>query len=208
VRFTGPTEISVTSPGGATATGTYAYDPASGKEALLHLNAVNFPSLELDLELTAPGMGKFNTGDDNGPPRTGTFTLPDEQELPANPDCPPLSIAGQSYVINDSSPCTLTFNADGSGTQTKEVNGALQATPFRFSYSRTGRNKASVAITFSGVGSDLIDDYQLDFDNDCAGEFQRDSYADGDSAGNESGTFGPGGLAGRFFPPTPPGFGF
>ena len=54
---------------------------------------------------------------------------------------------------------------------------------------------ASVALTFPGVSRDLIDDYQFDFADDCAGKFRRDSYASGGSAGVTAGTFtaGPGG---------------
>jgi hypothetical protein len=54
-----------------------------------------------------------------------------------------------------------------------------------------------VSITFPGAGSDLIEDYQLDFSDDCTGAFRRDSYANGNTAGTTGGTFGPGGLAGR-----------
>lgn len=201
-RFTSASTVNVTTPEGIVEEGTYAYDPASGIKAKLHLNLTGLNPLELDLDLIAPGLGRFSSGDP--PVRTGTFALPDSQDPPGNPDCPPLSIAGRTYVINDSAPCTLSFHADGTGTQTREVNGVVQATPFTYSYSRTGRNHASVAITFSGVGpSDLIDDYQMDFDADCAGAFQRASFANGSAAGTGTGTFGPGELAGR---PAPPGF--
>lgn len=209
LHFTSATTVNVVTASGSAQQGTYAYEPNSLVEGRLHLNIGNLAPQAFDLEARAPGIGRFNEDGITvgGTPRTGTFTFPDDQDAPVNPNCPPLSLAGQSYVINDSSPCTLSFNADGTGTQMKEVNGVMEVTHFAYSYSRTGRNSASVAITFTGIGGDLIDDYSMDFDEDCAGAFSRDSYADGSSAGSENGTFGPGGLAGRFFGGTPPGLG-
>jgi hypothetical protein len=203
VHFTGAEAVKVTTADGAVLTGSYSYDPASATAASLILNMAGAAPLGLNLNLTAPGTGKFkevppagNPGGGTGVPRNGTFTLPDEQDEP-DPDCPPPGLGGHSYTINDSTPCTLTFNADGSGVQMREVDGALQITYFNYSYSRTGKNTASVGITYPGAGSDLIDDYQMDFTDDCAGAFRRESYADGNSAGTSDGTFSPTDVAGR-----------
>jgi hypothetical protein len=198
--------LELTAPDGTRLTGTYSYDPVSTVRGSLSLNFADGPSLDLDMSLTAGGTGKFKEipatqGDPGGggsAPRNGTFTLPEEQAPPPNPDCPPPGLSGRSFFVNDdSSPCTLTFNSDGTGVQEREVNGSIEKTYFNYSYSRTGNKSASVSVTFPGAGSDLVEDYDMDFEDDCTGKFHRDSYADGDRAGSSAGTFGPGGLAGR-----------
>ena len=204
LHFTSETTVVLTAANGSIVQGTYAYDPENATSGELNLHLTGGPSLDLSLDLTAPGVGRFEeifSPDVPGGviPRSGTFTLPEEQNPPVNPDCPPDGLAGLTFVINDSSPCTLTFNGDGTGVQTKEVEGAMEITPFTYDYSRTGGNSASVAITFPGAGGDLIDDYQMEFDDDCTGSFQRDSSANGAATMSETGTFGPGGIAG-FFP--------
>ncbi len=210
--FTSETEVILTAATGRSVQGTYAYDPENITQGELNLHLTDGPVLDLSLELTSPGMGRFEEIFSPGVPggaisRSGTFTLPEEQSPPANPDCPPDGLAGLSFVINDSSPCTLTFNGDGTGMQTKEAEGATEFTPFTYDYSRTGGNSASVAVTFPGAGGDLIDDYQMEFDDDCSGSFQRDSSANGAATVSETGTFGPGGIAGFFLGGTPPGLG-
>ena len=202
VRFTGEDTMAVTTADGVVRSGNYAYDPASATKGSLFLNITAGFSFGLDLTLTGSGTGKYkeilSPGVPSGvAPRNGTFTLPEKQLPPDNPDCPPPGLGGRSYVINDSAPCTLVFYGDGTGAQMRDMNGAVQVTYFNYSYSRTGRNSASVSITFPGAGSDLIEDYQLDFSDDCTGAFKRDSYANGNTAGTTGGTFGPGGLAGR-----------
>ncbi|HEX2751363.1 MAG TPA: hypothetical protein VHM91_25360 [Verrucomicrobiales bacterium] len=202
VRFTGEDTVEVTTADGVVRSGNYAYDPASATKGSLFLNLTAAPPFGLDLGLTGSGTGKYkeilSPGAPSGAaPRNGTFTLPEKQLPPDNPDCPPPGLGGRSYVINDSAPCTLVFYGDGTGAQMRDMNGAVQVTYFNYSYSRTGRNSASVSITFPGAGSDLIEDYQLDFSDDCTGAFRRDSYANGNTAGTTGGTFGPGGLAGR-----------
>lgn len=208
LHFTSETALVLTAANGSTVQGTYAYDPENTTRGELNLHLTDGPVLDLSLELTSPGMGRFeeifSPGVPGGAiPRSGTFTLPEEQNPPANPDCPPDDLAGRSFVINDSSPCTLSFDGDGTGEQTKVVDGAMEITPFTYDYSRTGGNSASVAVTFPGAGGDLIDDYQMEFDDDCTGSFQRDSSANGAATVSETGTFGPGGIA-RFFPDGPP----
>lgn len=204
LRFVDESAVVLTTPDGNEVGGTYTYDPENATHGELHLELTGGEALDLALDLTAPGMGGFEEILPPGAPaevpqRAGTFTLPEDQEPPANDDCPPDDLAGLSFTINDSSPCTLSFNGDGTGVQTKEVDGAFEVTPFTYDYSPTGGTSAGVAVTFPGAGGDLIDDYQMDFDNDCSGTFQRDSSANGASTGSESGTFGPGGLAGLLF---------
>ena len=213
LRFATESAVILTTPDGRAVGGTYSYDPGNATHGELNLHLTDGGALGLSLDLTSPGMGRFAEILSPGAPagatqRDGTFTLPEEQEAPANPDCPPDDLEGLSFIINDSSPCTLSFNGDGTGVQTKEVDGALEVTPFTYNYSRTGGSSAGVAITFPGAGGDLIDDYQMDFDDDCTGKFQRDSSANGASTGSENGTFGPGGLAGLFLGGSPPGLGF
>ncbi len=203
VEFTGEETLKLTTAKGKVLNGTYTYDPASATRGTLFLSVADALPLPLDLTLTAPGTGKFKEivappqqGGVAAIPRNGTLSLPERQFPPDNPDCPPDNLGGRIYVINDSSPCTLTFNGDGTGMQMREVNGTLQKIYFTYSYNRTGRSSASVTVTFPGAGSDLIDDYQMDFSGDCSGAFRRDSYANGNSAGSTDGTFGPGSIAG------------
>jgi hypothetical protein len=198
LRFTGADTV-VMQTGGVSTEGKYAYDPFDAGRGKLQLNPLNGVGLDLSLDLGTPGSGRFEEilpGGGTGP-RSGTFTFPDEQAPPANPDCPPKDLTGLSIILNDSSPCTLIFNGDGTGVQSKDVDGAIEATAFNYTYSRTGGNSASVAITFPGTGSDLIDDYDLEFDDDCTGSFERKSYADGNArpGGGDQGTFESGGIA-------------
>ncbi len=212
LHFATESAVTLTAPDGNTAGGTYAYDPESATHGELDLDLTDGQSLGLGLDLTAPGVGRYKEiiipgAPSGGIPRNGTFTRPEEQEPGPNDDCPPDDLAGLSFIINDSSPCTLSFNGDGRGMQTKEVDGALEVTHFTYSYSQTGGTSGSVAITFPGAGGDLVDDYQLEFRNDCSGNFDRDSSSNGASTGSESGTFGPGGLAGLLLGGNPPGLG-
>jgi hypothetical protein len=207
-KFTGATTATVTTAKGQTLDCTYAYDPESTSLATLHLHLPNIAPLGLRLELNAPGAGQFRDVPQAGQPpvRNGTFTLPDEQVPPPNPNCPPPSIAGLSFLIRDSAPCTLTFLADGSGYISKDVNGALQITPFLYSYSCTGGRSAKVSLVFPGGGGDAIDDYDMEWKDDCTGDFTRESFANGSAAGTKSGTFGPGQDAALGGAP-PPGLG-
>lgn len=212
LHFATESAFALKAPDGNTTGGTYAYDPGSETHAELNLQLADDEPLALGLDLTTPGVGRYKEiltpeTPSGGIPRNGTFTQPEEQEPGPNDDCPPDDLAGLSFIINDSSPCTLSFNGDGTGVQTKEVDGALEVTHFTYSYSQTGAVSGSVAITFPGAGGDLVDDYQLEFRNDCSGSFDRDSSANGLSTGSESGTFGPGGLAGLLLGGNPPGLG-
>jgi hypothetical protein len=210
VNFTGATAAVLLTEDGNSTLASYAYDPEDDVRGRLHLTPLTGPSMDLGLNLKAAGAGDFNdfVPPAGQSPRSGTFTLPEDQQPPNDPDCPPEDLAGLSLIINDSSPCTLYFNAGGTGVQTKEINGALQVMRFSYTYSRTGGNSASVAITYPGAQSDLIDDYDMDFDDDCTGSFQRDSYADGNSTASTGGTFGPGGGAAGGFPGAALGPGF
>lgn len=205
VTFTGATTASVRTAGGATLEATYAYDPEDATRATLQLDLPNAEprplQLELELELDAPGTGTFTEVPATaGQPssHSGSFTLPDEQEPPPNPNCPPGTIAGLSFLIRDSSPCTLTFLADGTGMISKEVNGALQMTPFLYSYSCTGGRSAKVSLTFPGGSGDAIDEFDMNWNDDCTGDFKRESFANGTAAGTGQGTFAPGGGLGAF----------
>jgi hypothetical protein len=205
VTFTSAATMTLTTPDGVVLAGKFVWDQANRTRGELRLEPAGGPPLVLALEVTAPGTGKFEEvkvgGEPGGhPPRNGTFTLPDDREPPPDPNCPPESLAGLSILISDSAPCTLTFNANGTGMQTKEVNGAYEVTTFLYSYSRTGGRSASVAITFHGAAGDLIDDYEMEFNADCTGDFQRESSANGSASGSTSGTFGPGSIAGAFPP--------
>ena len=215
LHFATGSSVNLTTPNGNQAGGTYAYDPENTTRGRLDLQIANGAPLGLGLDLTAPGVGRFEEilppgAPAEASPRFGTFTLPEQQEPSDSGDCPPDDLAGLSFTINDSSPCTLTFHGDGTGVQTKEVEGALEVTHFTYSYSQTGGNSASVAVTFSGAGGDLVDDYQMDFNSDCSGRFDRDSSANGSFTGSESGSFAPGGVgpaAGLLPGGTPQGLG-
>ena len=206
IEFTDTTIAAVTTPRGNTVVSTYAYDPESNAFGTLHINFPNIPSLGLRLELNSPGVGSFRdipmvAG--QASTRFGTFSIPDEQLPPPNPDCPPSSIAGSTFLVRDSNPCTLTFQADGSGYISKDVDGALQITGFYYSYSCTGGHSAKVSLTFPGGGGDAIDDYDMTWKDDCTGEFKRESFTNGTTAGSSSGTFAPGSTAGLGGPPLP-----
>ena len=197
LRFSDALHAEVTLPSGKGAAQGFMYERESGSRARLHSDA---DGVEMLLELLAPGVGVFEEVVPAQPvggmppmavPRRGVFTTPVERTAVRDGDCPPPSLGDLGLVVHGSSPCTLRFNADGTGTATKEVNGSVEVTAFTWAYARTGGTGASVALTFPGVSRDLIDDYQLDFTSDCGGRFRRDSYASGSSAGVMSGTFTP-----------------
>jgi hypothetical protein len=188
-------------PGAAEREVDVAYERENVSRGTLRFEPMGWQIL---LEMNGAGMGTFLEQTPAVPqgqappfvPRRGVFTTPVERPpLPAG-DCPPESLGGRSYVVHGSTVCTLTFKADGTGTAAKEVNGSLEVTAFTYAYARTGATSASVALTFPGVSRDLIDDYQFDFSNDCAGKFRRDSYASGGSAGVTAGTFTAGPVGG------------
>jgi len=200
VRFTGDETAVLTTVDGTQLDAGYSYDPESAAAGKLHLDLPGGHPLPLQLDLKTPGAGEFTRlplvpGPLTSP--SGTFTLPDEQEPSLNPNCPPRSVAGLSLLLHDSVPCTLTFLADGSGRLSKTVNGgAIQMTPFFYSYACTGGKSAKVSLTFPGGAGDAIDEFEMKWNDDCTGEFKRQSFANGAAVDNGSGTFGPGGIAG------------
>jgi len=209
LTFTGPATMTLRTPSGGTLDAACTWDPDQPQQGRLTLEFPDAPLICLDLDLLSPGAGVFTApppGDGTLPGRSGSFTLPDEQEPPPNPNCPPPGIAGLSLLINDSAPCTLTFHADGTGMVRKEVNGAMQFIPFLYTYSCTGGRSAKVTLTFPGGAGDAIDEFDMNWKDDCTGSFKRQSFANGSAAGTGTGTFGPGEGAG--FPPAPlPGLG-
>ena len=197
VRFTDSQHAEIAPPDGPVRAVTYNYE----RETLAK-GRVSFQpgGTELILEMNGPGTGIFQEvlpeqppagAPPFFPPRQGSFTTPVQRETPRDGACPPPSLSGLAFIVHGSSPCTLTFNADGTGTASKEINGSVEVTAFTWAYSRTGGAGASVALTFPGVSRDLIDDYQFDFSSNCSGRFRRDSYASGSATGAVSGTFTP-----------------
>jgi hypothetical protein len=199
IRFTGLETAVLKTAGGTLLDAGYSYDPESAAAGKLRFDIPGADPLRLKLDLENSGVGRFeNIPSAAGLPteRTGTFSLPDEHEPPLNPNCPPPSVAGRSLLIRDSAPCTITFLADGSGRITKIVDGAVQMTPFFYSYSCTGGRSAKVSLTFPGGAGDAIDEFEMTWNDDCTGEFKRSSFANGTAAGQGAGTFGPGEPAG------------
>ena len=70
--------------------------------------------------------------------------------------------------------------------------GETKVEPFTYDYQRTGGSGANLNITFPGAGSDRIDDYDMEFDPNCEGSYDRNSYKDGISSGSGGGDFTPG----------------
>jgi hypothetical protein len=199
IRFTDPETAVLNTGDGTLLDAGYSYDPESSAAGKLRLEIPGLDPLRLKLDLQNAGVGRFEDAPlTAGLPseRTGTFSLPDEHEPPLNPDCPPPSVAGLSLLIRDSAPCTLTFLADGSGRITKNINGAVQMTPFFYSYSCTGGRSARISLTFAGGAGDAIDEIDMTWNDDCTGEFKRSSFANGTAAGQGAGTFAPGEAAG------------
>ncbi len=199
VRFTGADVAVLNTSEGNQLDAGYSYDPESASGGRLHLDIPGADPLRLKLDLLNPGVGKFENVPlvaGTPPERTGTFSLPDEQEPMLNPDCPPRSVAGLSLLIRDSAPCTLSFHADGSGRVSKEINGAVQWTPFFYSYACTGGRSARVSLTFPGGAGDAIDEFDMTWNDDCTGQFRRSSFANGTAAGQGAGTFAQGEMAG------------
>lgn len=212
LKFDTGSTATVTTAKGQVLESTYAYDPQNNSLGTLHLRLLNMAPLGLRLELNSPGTGTFSDLSQvagQTPARNGTFTLPDEQTPPTNPDCPPDSIAGLSYflLIAETSPCSLTFRADGTGYVSKEVEGSLQVTPFSYSYHLTGGRSAKVSLIFHSDTQDIVDDYDMTWKDDCTGEFDRSSFVNGNSTGKLEGSFSPGGLAAGLGAATPPGLG-
>lgn len=200
VRFADGHRARLRSPGAAEREVEVVYERENAARGSLRFEPLGWQIL---LEMNGVGGGTFQEQAVPAPqgqappfvPRRGVFTTPVERPAVPNGDCPPESLGGRSYIVHGSTVCTLTFKADGTGTAAKEVNGSLEVTAFTYAYARTGAASASLALTFPGVSRDLIDDYQFDYSDDCAGKFRRDSYASGGSAGVTAGTFtaGPGG---------------
>jgi hypothetical protein len=200
VRFADGHRARLRSPGAAEREVEVVYERENAARGSLRFEPLGWQIL---LEMNGAGGGTFQEQAVPAPqgqappfvPRRGVFTTPVERPEVPNGDCPPESLGGRSYIVHGSTVCTLTFKADGTGTAAKEVNGSLEVTAFTYAYARTGAASASLALTFPGVSRDLIDDYQFDYSDDCAGKFRRDSYASGGSAGVTAGTFtaGPGG---------------
>jgi hypothetical protein len=189
LEFNGADAVTRLVTGQPAQTGSYTYDPESNTSGLLTLTLPGMPAGGFTITLNTPATGRMvqNGGQ---PPRSGTFSLPGE--APGAPvHCPPLSLAGRSYIFADSAPCTLVFYANGEGVQKKDRNGVTEVTHFRYLYSRTGGAKATVAISFPGAAGDLVDDYELDFKDDCTGNYKRSSYAAGLDAGRRNSTFSP-----------------
>lgn len=194
LEFTGADRVSVKKIGGAVLPGTYDYDPEDRIRGHLALNLPGSAREEFRLEMQTPSTGKMvstTATAGRSPLRSGTFTLPNRPEPLLNALCPPTGIAGLTYVFADSAPCTMTFYANGEGVQRKEVSGITRVTHFRYLYSRTGGEGADIAVTFPGANGDLVDNYELDFDNDCSGDYRRTSYAGGNSVDQRNSTFRP-----------------
>jgi len=181
LNFTGATTVIMKTEGGASCEGKYAWDPTDAAHGNLQIVPLTGSALDLSLNLPAPGSGRFEgTLPDGGSgTRSGTFTLPEDQAPPADEDCPPEDLSGRSYIFSGSPVCTMAFNGNGTGVKTKDTGGALETSQFTYSYSRTGGKSAGLTVTCPGAGNDLIDDFDLEFNEDCNGKFERKSYSGG-----------------------------
>jgi hypothetical protein len=169
-------------------TGTYGYDPADDVSGVLHLDVGGSSSTQL-LSMNSSSTGSLRAPGSTLPP--ATFAMPEAPAEPLNEECPPRGIAGRSFIFADSTPCTLTFYANGEGVQRKEVNGVARVTHFRYRYSLTGGDKASVAVTFPGAAGDMADEYDLEFDDDCSGNYKRSSFTGGTRTSGRESNFRP-----------------
>lgn len=212
LKFTGDETLTVTTPKGGTVAATYSYDPETEKAGALHIDFPGVGPIGFRLNLDGPGRGKFtDIPADAGQPasRSGTFTTPEEQEPQPNPNCPPTSIAGSTYLVRDSATVILTFLTDGSGYSSREENGVVKVVGFYYHYKSTGAGTAKVSLVFPGGTGDAVDDYEMTWSDDCTGKFKRESFVNGnkDSVNSTSGDFTPTGGAAGFGGGPPPGLG-
>ena len=210
LHFLSDSMVTLTLPDGSVRIRPYSYDPASPLEATLDIIMEDGGSLHADMSMSSETSGTFewqafdadgNPSGDGGSSE-GDFNSSDDPDPSANPDCPPKDLDGESLFLSGSESMTLNFNADGTGTAVRDVNGSVEVTPFTYDYQRSGNGGAGLAITFPGAADDTVEDYDFDYGDNCTGTYRRNDYNGGELTGGGQGNFGPGGAAGR---PAPSG---
>lgn len=198
LEFTSPREVTVYQAGADPVVLPYVYELESFKSGMLQLERPDGALVEYALDLKGPASGSFlkseNPAGGEGPAPAplssdGNFNLSTEPEQPVNPNCPPPDLAGHSFYLAGSDPVTLMFNADGSGNALRRANGSVEVTPFTYSYTRSGRTSASLTLTFPGAVNDLIEDYTLNFNEDCGGSYERSEFEGGQFTNRNGGLF-------------------
>ncbi len=203
LEFLTPDEVVLHHDDGSQETLSYDYDLNSPSKGTLRIGLPSGATLVYDMALTAGGSGIFNQTVEPPPgqlpppgnaPSPGSFGIPPKPvPPPQSPDCPPKSLDGKSIVLSSSDPVTLYFQGDGTGTAVRERGGSVEVTPFSYDYSRNGSASASLSVTFPGATTDKVDDYDLDFNPDCTGTYQTNSFQNGESNLVSNGGFATGG---------------
>ena len=198
--FTTRGNVLVTGPDGTTRLEPYQYDVSGPGAADLR---VGVPGVMADLFrmlLSSQATGTFNrvpqilpNGGPAAPAQPGTFNLPTGPVVTNSATGPPASLGGKVLQLGGNDPATLSFNSDGTGTETREDNGSVEVTPFTYDYSPTDDNEASLALTFPGADNDRVEDYDLDFSGSNSGSYQSSVYEGGELAQSNSGNFNTGG---------------
>lgn len=190
--------VVVTKPDGTTELHRYTYDVRSPGSADLRVDGPGRPPQLFQMELDSQATGNFNRLPLSLPggglipgvlPQPGTFNIPTNPVLPNSAAGPPKSLDGKVIQINGDDPVTLSFSSDGTGTATREKDGSVEVEPFTYHYAPTDEDEASLALTFPGADTDRVEDYDLDFSGNTAGNYQNNTYEGGELAQTSAGSF-------------------
>lgn len=202
MEFLSPDEVVLHFDDGSQSTRDYDYDVNSPATGTLRVISATGGASVYQLSLTAGSSGTYKKllepppGQVPNPgnvPQSGAFDLPPRPVAPPNGgNCPPPSLDGRSLILNSSDPVTLIFQSDGTGKLLRERAGVMDLIPFLYDYSPTSSSGASLAIVFPGASSDKIEDYELEFNPDCSGTFQANSFHNGEPSSVFSGGFSTG----------------
>ena len=66
---------------------------------------------------------------------------------------------------------------------------ATEVEPFTYHYAPTDEDEASLALTFPGADTDRVEDYDLDFSGNTAGNYQNNTCEGGELAQTSAGSF-------------------
>ena len=182
---------------GTERTVTWAWNKESASRGVLDLDSPGLPMISYGFDLTADGSGTVRRQTVAGPVGPATPFAMAGAEAPAAGNCPPAELTGRSLRFAASKVLVLSFRADGTGTAVCENGGGgLELTPFRYNYSRRGDGQAALVVTYPGAAFNLVDEYDLDFSNDCDGAYTKKVTTGEVAGGTSRGSFTQGSLGG------------
>lgn len=181
---------------GTVRAGTWAWNKESATRGVLDVDSPGMPMISYGFDLTADGSGTVRRQTVAGPVGpAGPFAMAGAETPAAN--CPPAELTGRSLRFAASKVLVLSFRADGTGTAVCENgSGGLELTPFRYNYSRRADGQAALVITYPGAAFNLVDEYDLDFSNDCDGAYTKKVTTGEVAGGTSRGNFSQGALGG------------